>query len=743
MNRTDKSFLFRAGCCLLAILWLCLLGGCGNRPEPVPKLTEEEQKEADYIMERYSGKGWYDPDGKDVLLSYLAGESPKTPEKTVLKLAKYFVSQGADVNAKNPHSSFTPLYHATGRNPDFSAGKNSINVDLVKYLVSKGADVNAKDDSGETPLHNAARFCNVEVAKYLISKKADVNAKDKEGETPLHYVTKNAVPDSVKARILEEADKETRQRFTAMVNGNTAIAKALVAKGADVYAGDRWGKTPLDLAEERENQELVQYFSKQKPKNSSQTPSAEEKEIRDCFARYKAAILNQQGETAADCVDEKTIDYYRWAEFKVMMQDRKDMDKIPLLERILVLSLRHNVSYLELFKLTQQGNRIGSIGRTYFVYAVDNGLVGKESVEKVELTTVNVDSVDGKKAKTTVSSDGKKAPFGFDFVLEDGKWKMDLTSFFPIGEGALKAAIQQTGMSETQFILVMLEKSSGKKPNDSIWDPPKPTAEEEKIVSELRRQEAEEQRQQRMQSGNGNQEQVPSNRVPLPSQMGQIPIGPRGFSGRMMPFGGESNQPEEPEPQQPDNGNPNEQIATSSPPSNEQRPPAQPNPGQSRSAMPFPPNFNNSLGMSRMGTAFSEATPNGYALVGFAVTLKKWGANDCMESIQPLYRSTTGTGTKRGAVYGNTTGESKQVAAPAGYAVGAINGRAVAVVDGFELICMKIKPDGTLDPNDSKTSPWVGNNEPGARKTIDGKGKTITEIKGFTADYLSSLEIVF
>ncbi|MCL2624813.1 MAG: hypothetical protein FWD31_14210 [Planctomycetaceae bacterium] len=226
------------------------------------------------------------------------------------------------------------------------------------------------------------------------------------------------------------------------------------------------------------------------------------------------------------------------------------------------------------------------------------------------------------------------------------------------------------------------------------------------------------------------------------------PIGPRGFSGRMMPFGGESNQPEESDSQQPDNGNPNEHIATGSPPSNEQRPPVQPNPVQANPAQPRPPmpgpvNFGNSLGMSRMGTAFSEATPDNFVLVGFAVTFKKWGTNDCIESIQPLYRSTSGTGTKRGTVYGNAIGESKLVGAPADYAVGAINGRAVAVVDGFELVCMKIKPDGSLDPNDTKISLWVGNTQPGAQRTIDGKGKPVSEIKGYTADYLSSLEFVF
>jgi hypothetical protein len=151
------------------------------------------------------------------------------------------------------------------------------------------------------------------------------------------------------------------------------------------------------------------------------------------------------------------------------------------------------------------------------------------------------------------------------------------------------------------------------------------------------------------------------------------------------------------------------------------------------------------IGISRTGTAFSEKTPDGFVLVGFAVTLSSWqDKEDCIESLQPLYRSTTGTGTKRGTVCGNATGTPKQVYAPAGYAVGAITGDCNAgAVEGFELVCMKVKPDGSLDPNDTKTSPWIGNIQDGMRTTIDGKGNPITAIKGFTDDYLSSLELVF
>lgn len=149
------------------------------------------------------------------------------------------------------------------------------------------------------------------------------------------------------------------------------------------------------------------------------------------------------------------------------------------------------------------------------------------------------------------------------------------------------------------------------------------------------------------------------------------------------------------------------------------------------------------LGHSLKGTSFLEEVPTRSILVGFQVTLKKGWGSDLIESIQPLYRSLDGSEASKGGVMGKTTGESVRLFAPKGYAIGGLEGRAVAVVDGFSLVYMKIKPDGTLDPNDTKKSDWVGNEKTGARSSIDGKGKPVKEIRGASDEFISSLELVF
>lgn len=62
---------------------------------------------------------------------------------------------------------------------------------IFKYFISKGANVNAKNDTGYTPLHVAAEKNKHWAAKILLGGGADVNTKSNSNSTPFSIAIAN------------------------------------------------------------------------------------------------------------------------------------------------------------------------------------------------------------------------------------------------------------------------------------------------------------------------------------------------------------------------------------------------------------------------------------------------------------------------------------------------------------------------------------------------------------------------
>ncbi|EAX91611.1 ankyrin repeat protein, putative [Trichomonas vaginalis G3] len=176
-----------------------------------------------------------------------------SPNFHLSSLLEYFISNGADINAKD-RIGLTPLH---------SAAKNN-SKETAEILISNGADINAKDRIGLTPLHYAAKYNNKEIAEILISNGADINAKDEDGSTPLHYAAMNNSKETAEILISNGADINAKDiigltplHYAAM-NNSKETAEILISNGADINAKDIIGLTPLHYAAMNDNKETAE-----------------------------------------------------------------------------------------------------------------------------------------------------------------------------------------------------------------------------------------------------------------------------------------------------------------------------------------------------------------------------------------------------------------------------------------------------------------------------------------------------
>jgi ankyrin repeat protein len=78
------------------------------------------------------------------------------------------------------------------------------NTDMVRSLLSApGVDVNATDETGSTPLLEAARFGHDNICRMLIAAGANLKAKDRDGKTALQLAVQGDHDEVV--RLLRQA----------------------------------------------------------------------------------------------------------------------------------------------------------------------------------------------------------------------------------------------------------------------------------------------------------------------------------------------------------------------------------------------------------------------------------------------------------------------------------------------------------------------------------------------------------
>jgi len=187
--------------------------------------------------------------------------------------------------------------------------------------------------------------------------------------------------------------------------------------------------------------------------------SSPEKKIQDCFEGYKSAILNDKGGEAVEFVDSRTIKYYSDILEKTKNADSTEIENLNAMDKLLVFSVRHRTSKEDILSFD---------GKQLLVYAIKEGMIGKDGVASTKIGDL---SIDEQFAKGQLIANGTPAPAYFHFYEEEGAWKIDLTSLFPVANEAFQQMLDESGEDENEFFFMLLEMITGKKPNEEIWQP--------------------------------------------------------------------------------------------------------------------------------------------------------------------------------------------------------------------------------------------------------------------------------
>ncbi|MDR2401218.1 MAG: ankyrin repeat domain-containing protein [Deferribacteraceae bacterium] len=175
----------------------------------------------------------------------------------------------------------------------------------VALLLEAGASADGLTPCG-TPLGIAVKMKNRLIFDKLLEYRASPAGIDLDGNTPLHFA---AAADTDMAQTLlnrfpkSEIDKRNSRGetplFIAMQNGNTVLVKLLLSKGADIFASDLSGNTPISVAPRNMTEIINEHLKRLENESLMLFAAVAENNI----ARVK--LLLREG-AKADSVDRQT-----------------------------------------------------------------------------------------------------------------------------------------------------------------------------------------------------------------------------------------------------------------------------------------------------------------------------------------------------------------------------------------------------------------------------------------------------
>lgn len=181
------------------------------------------------------------------------------------------------------------------------------------------------------------------------------------------------------------------------------------------------------------------------PASTPTSTSADESPaVTTAFETYTKAALAKDGATAVSVVATPVFAYFEDIRKLALTGTEQELAAGKLSTRVTVYTMRGGLDAATL--------RTGS-AQDVVKSSIDKGLVGEQGISNLELGKI---TVTGDTASAEVTSRGQKAPFGLQFVREDGKWKFDMMPVMEMADAALAGLAKEKNLTPDQLVEQLL-----------------------------------------------------------------------------------------------------------------------------------------------------------------------------------------------------------------------------------------------------------------------------------------------
>lgn len=186
---------------------------------------------------------------------------------------------------------------------------------------------------------------------------------------------------------------------------------------------------------------------------------AEAGDVQYYYDAINRAFDSADGQGAVALLARRSIEQYDHAVQMAKTGTREQIKNLPGVERGDILMMRHRLTPEELAPLD---------GRAWLILATDRGWMAHDPDEvRLELGRI---TVNGDTASAEIVVEGERTGAFYDFVREDGVWKLDWIRVDKLFNRWIAEGAAEAGMSEDEYLIMWEEQETGRPVRPDIWD---------------------------------------------------------------------------------------------------------------------------------------------------------------------------------------------------------------------------------------------------------------------------------